>query len=90
MEVIYKDEALLDLKYWKKSGNKQVQKKITELIKDIKLHPETGIGKPEPLKYELLGLWSRRITDEHRIVYKVKNNVLFIASLRGHYFQHYN
>ena len=87
MEVIYKDEALLDLKFWKKSGNKQVQKKITELIADIMLHPETGIGKPEPLKYELSGLWSRHITDEHRIVYKAEDNVLYIASLRGHYFQ---
>ena len=85
MEIIYKDEAILDIKYWKKSGNKQVQNKITELIKDIIRHPETGIGKPEPLKYELAGLWSRRITDEHRIIYEVVNNKLHIVSLKGHY-----
>jgi len=85
MEVIYKDEALLDIQYWKKSGNKQVQKKITNLIEDIIKHPETGIGKPEPLKHELFGLWSRHITAEHRIVYKVEYDVLYIASLRGHY-----
>ena len=48
MEVIYKDPALDDIRFWKKSGNRQVQKKITELIKDILLHPETGIGKPKP------------------------------------------
>jgi toxin YoeB len=85
MEIIYKDGALLDIKYWKKSGNKQVQKKITELITDIIQHPETGIGKPEPLKYELAGLWSRHITDEHRIIYKVEDEILYIASLKGHY-----
>ena len=85
MEVIYKDKALSDIKDWKKSGNIQVQKKITELIADILQHPETGIGKPEQLKYELSGLWSRRINDEHRIVYKVENEILYIASLKGHY-----
>jgi len=85
MEIIYKDGALLDIKYWKKSGNKQVQKKITELITDIIQHPETGIGKPEPLKYELAGLWSRHITDEHRIIYQVEDEILYIASLKGHY-----
>ena len=58
MEIIYKDKALLDIKYWKKSGNKQAQNKISELIKDIIQHPETGIGKPEQLKHELTGLWS--------------------------------
>ena len=85
MEIIYKDGALLDIKYWKKSGNKQVQKKITELITDIIQLPETGIGKPEPLKYELAGLWSRHITDEHRIIYQVEDEILYIASLKGHY-----
>ena len=85
MEVIYKDEALLDLKYWKKSGNKQVQKKITELITDIIQHPETGTGKPERLKHELSGLWSRHINEEHRIIYTVIEDVLYVASLRGHY-----
>ena len=85
MEIIYKDKALLDIKYWKKSGNIQIQKKITKIIADIIVHPETGIGKPEQLKYELSGLWSRRINDEHRIIYKVEDDILYIASLRGHY-----
>ena len=85
MEIIYKDKAFLDIKYWKKSGNKQAQNKISELIKDIIQHPEAGIGKPEQLKHELTGLWSRHINDEHRIIYKIENDVLFIASLKGHY-----
>jgi len=90
MEVIYKDEALLDINYWKKSGNKQVQKKITDLITDIILHPETGKGKPERLKYELSGFWSRHINEEHRIIYKIVEDVLYIVSLRGHYMKTHN
>jgi len=86
MEVILKDKALSDREFWKKSGNKQVQKKISQLIEDIQKHPETGIGKPERLKYELSDLWSRRITDEHRIIYTVIDDVLYIASLKGHYY----
>ena len=85
MEVILKDKALLDIEFWKKSGNKAIQKKITELIKDTLLHPETGIGKPERLKYDYSGLWSRRINDEHRMIYRIENGNLAIGSLRGHY-----
>ena len=85
MEIIYGNDALLDIKFWKKSGNIQIQKKISELIKDIIEHPEIGIGKPEQLKHEFLGYWSRRINGEHRIIYKVENEKLHIASLRGHY-----
>ncbi len=85
MEVEYKSKALEDIAYWKKSGNKQIQRKIALLIDDICHHPFTGLGKPEPLQYELTGLWSRRITLEHRIVYEIENNRIFIISLRGHY-----
>ena len=85
MEVIFKDKALLDIEFWKKSGNKAIRKKITELIKDTLLHPETGIGKPERLKYDYSGLWSRRINDEHRMIYRIENGNLAIGSLRGHY-----
>ena len=85
MEVIFKDKALLDIEFWKKSGNKAIQKKITELIKDTLLHPETGIGKPERLKYDYSGLWSRRINDEHRMIYRIENGNLAIGSLREHY-----
>ncbi|MBR6250964.1 MAG: Txe/YoeB family addiction module toxin [Bacteroidales bacterium] len=85
MEVIYKSEALKDIEYWKKSGNKNVQKRITELIIDICEHPYTGIGKPEPLRYNLSGYWSRRITIEDRIIYEVVNSQVVVYSLRGHY-----
>jgi len=61
MEVIFKDKALEDIKIWKKSGQKTALDKITKLIEQIQLHPYTGLGKPEPLKYELTGLWSRGI-----------------------------
>jgi len=76
MEIIYTPRAAEDLKYWKKSGNKGVQAKIIQLIGDIEKHPFEGIGKPEPLKHNLSGAWSRRITHEHRLVYEVndKNN----------------
>lgn len=89
MEVIYSERALKDRTFWKKSGNKVIMNKITALIEDIQLHPYEGIGKPEPLKYELSGKWSRRINKEHRIIYRVseedKIEILNILSLKGHY-----
>jgi toxin YoeB len=85
MEVVYKDKSLLDIEYWKKSGQTQIQRKITELINDICKHPRTGLGKPEELKYELKGLWSRRINSKHRIIYEFTDSTINIISLRGHY-----
>jgi len=85
MEIIYQKRALEDLDFWKTSGNKQIQKKITELLNDIVQHPFTGIGKPEPLKYQLQGAWSRRITDEHRLVYEVFEGNIHVLSMRSHY-----
>lgn len=89
MEVIYTPQAIEDLKYWKRSGNKAIQRKIEQLIVAIQERPFAGIGKPEPLKYELLGSWSRRINSEHRIIYQIYENntilILEIQSLRGHY-----
>ena len=85
MEIELHPKAIKDKAFWKTSGNKQVIKKIDDLVDDIIEHPETGIGKPEPLKYELEGLWSRHITNEHRIVYEIVNNKLHIISLKGHY-----
>jgi len=89
MEVIYTPQAVEDLNYWKKSGNKAIQKKIQQLILAIIENPFEGIGKPEPLKHQLSGSWSRRINREHRIVYEVYNDhtvvILEIQSLRGHY-----
>ncbi len=65
--------------------NKKIHARITELIKDIGRNPFSGIGKPEPLKHELKGLWSRRITDEHRLVYKVSEDEILIYSCKYHY-----
>lgn len=87
MEVIFSPEAKEDIDYWKKSGNKVLMNKITVLLKDIIEHPYTGIGKPEPLKYDLAGKWSRRINSEHRIIYKEHDNNIevIVLSMRYHY-----
>lgn len=89
MEIVFTPKAKKDLDFWIKSGKKNIIKKITELIEDILLHPYEGLGKPEQLKYEMSGRWSRRIDKEHRIVYRIteENNIeiLNILSLKGHY-----
>ena len=87
MEIILLPQARKDLEYWKKAGNKGIMNRITALLRDISEHPFTGIGKPEPLKYELSGKWSRRINHEHRIIYSVHQNKLYvyIFSMRYHY-----
>ena len=87
MEIIFLGQAEKDREYWKKSGNKAIMNKITALLKDIAEHPYTGIGKPEPLKYELAGYWSRRINSEHRIVYSVDAEVVrvYVLSIRYYY-----
>jgi len=66
-------------------ANKEIFKKIIDLIKDIDRESYKGLGKPEPLKYDLKGWWSRRITDEHRLVYKIENDIICILSCKGHY-----
>ncbi|WP_158990931.1 Txe/YoeB family addiction module toxin [Mucilaginibacter sp. L196] len=73
MEIIYSEEAQKDIEYWKRSGNKIIQKKITQLLNAIEEDPFEGVGKPEPLRYNLSGLWSRRINQEHRIIYQVSD-----------------
>jgi len=89
MEVRYSRKAESDLLFWSKSGNKRIVKKISELIYAIKQNPFEGIGKPEALKHELFGYWSRRIDSEHRIIYQVIDEntieILNIISLKGHY-----
>jgi toxin YoeB len=80
----FTDEAWKDYLYWFENDKKQL-KKINELLKEIERSPFEGIGKPEPLKFNLKGLWSRRIDHEHRIVYKVESEILFLVSLRYHY-----
>lgn len=74
-----------DYLYWKKTNNQKVINRIKRLLKDIAKTPYAGIGNPEPLKYQLSGYWSRRIDKEHRIVYKVKNHIIYIISMRYHY-----
>ncbi|RNI38849.1 Txe/YoeB family addiction module toxin [Hanamia caeni] len=85
MEIVFLGKASNDLKAWKKSGNLSVLKRIRKLIEDIQRSPFEGIGKPEPLKFELSGKWSRRITEEDRIVYQILDGVLKVYSLKGHY-----
>jgi toxin YoeB len=87
MEIIYSLKALDDINFWKKSGNKGVQEKISALIEDILQHPYSGIGKPEALKHELSVSWSRRITRSDRLIYSVniEQNCIEIETLKGHY-----
>jgi len=84
MILIWADEAWEDYLYWQKT-DKKILKKINILIKEIKREPFKGIGEPEPLKYNWTGYWSRRITIEHRLVYKIKDNSVLIAQCRYHY-----
>ena len=84
MNLIFADHAWNDYLYWQKTDKKMV-KRINSLIKDIQRSPFEGIGKPEPLKHALSGYWSRRINDEHRIIYKVDSDSIHIAQLRYHY-----
>ncbi len=84
MKLIFAEQAWEDYLYWQKS-DKKLLKRVNSLIKEIQRDPFEGIGKPEPLKHALSGYWSRRINDEHRIVYKIKNDSLLIAQLRYHY-----
>ncbi|MBA3692372.1 MAG: Txe/YoeB family addiction module toxin [Acidobacteria bacterium] len=82
--ISFLPEAFKHFNLWSRENTK-IHTRITELIKDIGRNPFSGIGKPEPLKYKLKGLWSRRITDEHRLVYKVSDEEILIYSCRFHY-----
>ncbi|MEK6750045.1 MAG: Txe/YoeB family addiction module toxin [Pseudomonadota bacterium] len=84
MNLVFSDHAWEDYLYWQ-ATDKNMVKRINALIKDIQRSPFEGIGKPEPLKHALSGYWSRRINDEHRIVYKLDANTMYIAQLRYHY-----
>ena len=84
MNLIFDDHAWDDYLYWQKTDKKMI-KRINMLIKDIQRSPFDGIGKPEPLKHALSGYWSRRINDEHRIIYKIDSESIYIAQLRYHY-----
>ena len=84
MKVAFSSNAWDDYLYWQKT-DKTILKRINSLIKDIQRIPYEGIGKPEALKHGLSGYWSRRINAEHRIVYKVVDDTIFIAQMRYHY-----
>ncbi len=84
MRITFSSTAWENYLYWQKT-DKATLKRINTLIKAIQRDPFSGIGKPESLRHNLTGYWSRRINDEHRIVYKVAGNHLYIAQLRYHY-----
>ncbi len=84
MHKIWFDEAWIDYIYWQ-TQDKKTLKRINNLIKDTERNPFEGIGKPEPLKGDLSGFWSRHIDDTNRFVYRINNDKLEILSCRGHY-----
>jgi toxin YoeB len=84
MKFLFSEQAWEDYLYWQKHDPKMLER-INTLIKETARQPFAGIGKPEPLKYALAGYWSRRISNEHRFVYKAKEDALLIAQLRYHY-----
>lgn len=85
--ILFQTKALEQYQSWKSENNQKVISKIKELIKDIQNRPFKGIGKPEPLIGSLQGYWSRRISKEHRLVYKVIEDAIIIARCRFHYEQ---
>ena len=85
MNKLFSDNAWEDLIFW--FNDKRILKKINDLLKDIERNGNAGIGKPEPLKYELMGYWSRRITEKDRLIYKIdeERNTIHILGCKGHY-----
>ena len=84
MLKIWTDEAWADYLYWQREDRK-ILKRINALLKDIDRNGYSGIGKPEPLKHEFSAYWSRRITEEHRLVYRIEGETIIIVSCRKHY-----
>jgi toxin YoeB len=84
MNKVFSEIAWSHYLYWQ-GEDKRVLRKISDLLRDIDRNGNTGFGKPEPLKHELSGYWSRRITDIHRLIYSIDNENIYIASCRGHY-----
>ncbi|MCB9201984.1 MAG: Txe/YoeB family addiction module toxin [Flavobacteriales bacterium] len=85
MEVKFTDLANEHLNYFNKLNDEKLKNKIENLLKSIIETPFKGIGKPEPLRYQYSGYWSRRVNKEHRLVYRVENEVITVYSLKGHY-----
>ena len=84
MKLVFADAAWEDYLYWQKQDKRMVDR-INKLIREVQREPFTGVGKPEPLKHALAGYWSRRINEEHRMVYKMESDALLLAQLRYHY-----
>ena len=84
MNKLWTDDAWNDYIYWS-SQDKKTLKRINQILKDIDRNGNKGIGKPEPLRYEYQGFWSRRIDDANRLVYKIENDNIVILHCRGHY-----
>ncbi len=84
MNTSFTPEAWEEYLHWQQM-DKKVLKKVNELLKDIARHPFEGIGKPEPLKFDYAGHWSRRVTDKHRLVYRIEDGNIIVVQLRYHY-----
>lgn len=84
MNKVFSDLAWQDYTSWL-IEDKKILKRINTLLKDIDRNGNIGLGKPEPLRYNLRGYWSRRITDEHRLIYKIEDNEILIVACKGHY-----
>ena len=92
MDIMFLDDAWQDYLYWRREAStlvqkidKKILKRINQLIKEIQRTPFEGVGKPEPLKFDMSGLWSRRINQEHRLIYQVKEEYIVIVQCRYHY-----
>lgn len=85
-KIAFTPQALEDFDFWKKTNPKTVEK-IKEILRDLQEHPFSGIGKPEPLKYQFTGVWSRRINHKDRLVYQVNGEIvtIFVLAMRFHY-----
>ena len=84
MKLIFSEHAWEDYLYWQRT-DKKVLRRINALLKEVQRSPFTGVGKPEPLRHNLSSYWSRRVTDEHRLIYKREGDGLLIVQLRYHY-----
>jgi toxin YoeB len=84
VKIVFSERAWEDYLYWQ-GQDRRTLARINHLIREVQRDPFAGIGKPEPLRHALGGYWSRRITDEHRLVYKVQEDALWIAQVRYHY-----
>ncbi|MCE0484409.1 MAG: Txe/YoeB family addiction module toxin [Methylacidiphilales bacterium] len=84
MKIQFSSRCWEEYLYWQQT-DKKILRKINELIKEVSRDPFSGIGKPEPLRHSCAGYWSRRINDEHRLVYKIENEILIVVQVRYHY-----